>query len=58
MTKSDLIDALVQKQTQLASKDIELAVKEMLEHMAHTLSIGERIEIGGFGSFSLHYQPP
>jgi integration host factor subunit beta len=30
----------------------------MLEHMAQTLSNGERIEIRGFGSFSLHYRPP
>ena len=34
------------------------AVKEMLEHMASTLAQGERIEIRGFGSFSLHYRAP
>ena len=49
---------LAQKQTQLAYKDVELAVKNMLEHMATTLANGERIEIRGFGSFSLHYRPP
>ncbi|HKJ77163.1 MAG TPA: integration host factor subunit beta [Gammaproteobacteria bacterium] len=58
MTKSELIEALARKQTQLAYKDVELAVKTMLEHMARTLSSGERIEIRGFGSFSLHYRPP
>lgn len=58
MTKSELIEALVRKQTQLGYRDIELAVKTMLEHMAHTLATGERIEIRGFGSFSLHYRPP
>ena len=58
MTKSELIEALARKQTQLAYKDVELAVKTMLEHMAQTLSSGERIEIRGFGSFSLHYRPP
>lgn len=58
MTKSELIDILAQKQTQLAYKDVELAVKNMLEHMATTLANGERIEIRGFGSFSLHYRPP
>ena len=58
MTKSELIEILAQKQTQLAYKDVELAVKNMLEHMATTLSNGERIEIRGFGSFSLHYRPP
>lgn len=58
MTKSELIEILAQKQTQLAYKDVELAVKNMLEHMATTLANGARIEIRGFGSFSLHYRPP
>ncbi len=58
MTKSELIEVLSRKQTQLAYKDVELAVKTMLEHMAQALASGERIEIRGFGSFSLHYRPP
>jgi integration host factor subunit beta len=58
MTKSELIEALAQKQSQLAYKDVELSVKAMLDHMAQTLASGERIEIRGFGSFSLHYRPP
>jgi len=58
MTKSELIEALAQKQSQLAYKDVELAVKAMLDHMTQTLASGERIEIRGFGSFSLHYRPP
>ena len=57
MTKSDLIESLVQKQPQLNYKDVELAVKTLLDQMAQTLSNGERIEIRGFGSFSLHYRP-
>ncbi len=58
MTKSELIEILAHKQNQLAHKDVELAVKTMLEQMAIKLSTGERIEIRGFGSFSLHYRPP
>ena len=58
MTKSELIELLARRQSQLAYKDVELAVKTILEHMAGTLSNGERIEIRGFGSFSLHYRPP
>ncbi len=58
MTKSELIEALAQKQSQLTYKDVELAVKTMLDHMALTLASGERIEIRGFGSFSLHFRPP
>ena len=58
MTKSELIERLVAKQSQLSIKDVELAVKTMLEHMSQTLAAGERIEIRGFGSFSLHFRAP
>lgn len=58
MTKSELIESLARRQSQLAYKDVELAVKAILEYMAQILSSGERIEIRGFGSFSLHYRPP
>lgn len=58
MTKSELIDVIAKEQNHLAYRDIELAVKCMLEQMSQTLSSGERIEIRGFGSFSLHYRPP
>ena len=57
VTKSELIERIAEKQTQLAYKDVELAVKSILEHMAKTLASGERIEIRGFGSFCLHYRP-
>ncbi|OQW91598.1 MAG: integration host factor subunit beta [Beggiatoa sp. IS2] len=57
MTKSELIEAIAHKQTQLAQKDIDMAVKTLLEHMADSLTSRERIEIRGFGSFSLHYRP-
>ena len=58
MTKSELIDAMVLKQTQLTHKDVDSAVKTLLEHMSEAMKEGERIEIRGFGSFSLHYRPP
>ena len=57
MTKSELIERIAQRQVQLAHRDVELAVKTILEHMAERLASGERIEIRGFGSFSLHYRP-
>ena len=57
MTKSELIELIARKQPQLGYKDIELVVKTLLEHMVSALSTGERIEIRGFGSFSLHYRP-
>ncbi len=58
MTKSELIDILAQRQKHLTYKDVEFAIKTMIEQMAQTLASGDRIEIRGFGSFSLHYRPP
>ena len=56
MTKSEIINILSRKQSHLSSKDIELSVKILLEKMSDTLTAGERIEIRGFGSFSLHHR--
>lgn len=58
MTKSELIELIAAKQSQLSIKDVELAVKTIIEQMGETLAAGERIEIRGFGSFSLHYRAP
>ena len=58
ITKSELIEKIAQKQGHLQHKDIELSVRSMIEQMSHALSSGERIEIRGFGSFSLHFRPP
>ena len=57
MNKSELIEALAKKQPHLQLKDVELAVKCIIEGMNVSLSSGERIEIRGFGSFSLHKRP-
>ena len=57
MTKSELIEVIARKQKHLPGKDVELAVKHLLELMSDALSKGERIEIRGFGIFSLHYRP-
>ena len=58
MTKSELIERIVDQQGQLSPKDVELAIKTMLEQMSQALATGERIEIRGFGSFSLHFRAP
>ena len=58
MTKSELIEIIARKQKHLPAKDVELAVKHLLEIMSDALANGERIEIRGFGSFSLHFRPP
>ena len=58
MTKSELIEIIAAKQKHLPAKDVELALKQILEIMSDALAAGERIEIRGFGSFSLHFRPP
>lgn len=57
MTRSELIELLAQRDG-LKEGDVDAAVKTLLDHMAETLSAGGRIEIRGFGSFSLHRRPP
>ena len=57
MTKSELIEILASKQNQFGYKDVEAAIKAMIEQMSLALANGERIEIRGFGSFSLHHRP-
>ena len=58
MTKSELIERIAMRQAQLSTKDVELAVKCVIDQMVDGLAAGERIEIRGFGSFSLHYRAP
>jgi len=57
MTKSEFVDWLARRQTQLDYNDIEQVVGIILESMAESLAAGERVEVRGFGSFSLHYRP-
>ena len=56
MNKSELIDKIAAQQSHLSARDVELAVKMLMEQMAETLAEGERIEIRGFGSFSLRHR--
>lgn len=58
MTRSDLVEELAARFGQLTHRDAELAVKAMLDAMADALTKGHRIEIRGFGSFSINRRPP
>jgi integration host factor subunit beta len=58
MVKSELILKLAEKADMLSLKDVEHSVNHILEKMSEALAEHERIEIRGFGSFSLHYRPP
>jgi len=57
MTKSDLIDLMARGQSTFSERDVEFAVKVLLQQMSDSLASGERIEIRGFGSFALHSRP-
>ncbi|AWI51353.1 integration host factor subunit beta [Actinobacillus porcitonsillarum] len=56
MTKSELIDNLFSQNPSLHLNMVEEGVREILEKIMFSLENGERIEIRGFGSFSLHYR--
>jgi integration host factor subunit beta len=58
LTRSELIERLAAKQSQLSPHDVELAVKTLIDTMTDTLADGGRIEVRGFGSFSLHFRAP
>ncbi len=58
MTRSELIETLSERFLQLTKSDVELAVMEILNAMQLALAQGSRIEVRGFGSFSLNYRPP
>ena len=57
MNRSELVSVLADSLPHLRWQDVDLAVRAMLEHMSQTLSSGDRIEIRGFGSFSLNHHP-
>ncbi|VFP81114.1 Integration host factor subunit beta [Buchnera aphidicola (Cinara kochiana kochiana)] len=56
MTKSELFAKINKKKIYISAKIIKFLVKNILEYMALSLEKGNRIEIRGFGSFSLHYR--
>jgi integration host factor subunit beta len=57
VTRSELIERIADVRQDIQVRDVELAIKMLVEHMAQTVTAGDRIEIRGFGSFELHYRP-
>lgn len=58
MTKSELIENLVLQNPSLQIKTVEEGVREILEQITVALENADRVEVRGFGSFSLHYRQP
>lgn len=56
MTKSELIERLSMQFPELRAQEVEESVKLIIEKICQTLEKGQRVEIRGFGSFSLHFR--
>jgi integration host factor subunit beta len=53
VNKSDIIN-LVSDKNHLGLSDVEYSIKKIIDYLSENLYQGERIEIRGFGTFSLH----
>jgi len=58
MTRAELIQQIALRFPHLTTQDVDLAVRSILDKISETMSAGNKIEIRGFGSFSLNYRPP
>ncbi len=60
ITRSELINLLASQfeGSELSKSDISLSVREIINHMSSTIANGNRIEIRGFGSFTLRQRNP
>ena len=58
MTKSELIERLARRYPEMVEKDVEIAVKAILDAVCDNVIEGKRVEVRGFGSFALNYRPP
>lgn len=58
MTRSDLVQELAARFDQFTQRDTESAVKGILDAVSDALIRGHRIEIRGFGSFSINHRQP
>lgn len=53
MTKSELIVRLSERYPHLYQRDVERIVNTVFDEITHALSQGDRVELRGFGSFSV-----
>jgi integration host factor subunit beta len=57
MIKSELIAKLASENPHLTQKDVERVVTVILERMSGALETGGRVELRGFGAFSVRSRP-
>ncbi len=53
MTKSELVAKLANKNPQLYIRDVETIVDTIIDEMSNALVRGDRVELRGFGAFSV-----
>jgi integration host factor subunit beta len=58
MNRSDLVELLAARFSQLSTGDAEFAVTTILQAMSDAMVQGQRIEIRGFGCFTVTHQAP
>ena len=57
MTKSELILRLAELNPHLFQRDVERIVSTVLDEISTALSAGDRVELRGFGAFSVKVRP-
>jgi len=57
MTRSELMEALTLRLKQFEARDVYAGTREVIEALEDALVRGDRIEIRGFGSFSVYERP-
>ena len=57
MTKSELIERLANQNPRVTAREVDETVKAVLDAMTAAMAGGCRIEIRGFGSFTLNHRP-
>ena len=58
MTRSELVDLIKEQCPYLENKEVENAVNLFFSEIITGLSSGQRVELRGFGSFSIKSRPP
>ncbi len=58
MTKSELILKIAERNPHLYQRDVERIVSTIFEEIAEALAHGRRVELRGFGAFSVKRRDP
>ncbi|PCI44736.1 MAG: integration host factor subunit beta [Proteobacteria bacterium] len=58
MTKSELVDIVAESHGQITRREAEVVVNEVIEAISGALSAGDRVELRGFGSFTVKKRAP